>query len=343
LSLKEQFAHWTLGLGGELALANSPTGPDHSLDFQYSPSASANGRDRYFVRLDGRAFAVKAIPGLSAGFVHTPPAVRPCANNICGTNQSPTGTRFDFGFYYTTSLMNNIMAELAATALLNFEWRPSYAELGLTPPGGTPGTALVPLDTTTLSTVFPALAGLPAGTIAVKVGIPSTYKPFLYINPQPVRLPPWQEGQTEMIYNAPIINIDVEFNGTRVLAGVFHVNHRDFQLNPSLTADKLDAAWALNPAQAAQGPSGIILVQEGSVPGCGLGPLYGNIPRGCADQLLGAIFEKLRPRLAEQLRYVTDRFPAPLTLRSGATQLRFNRLEKYQNDQVLAFYGELTK
>lgn len=343
LSLKEQFAHWTLGLGGELALVSSPTGPDHSLEFQYSPTASANGLDRYFVRFDGRAYAAKPLPGLSGQFVLTPPAVRPCANNTCGTNLSPTGTRFDFGFQYTTSLMNNIMAELASTSMLNFEWRPTYAELGLTPPAGTPGTARVPLDTTTLASLFPALAGLPAGPIAIKVGIPATYKPFVYINPQPVRLAPWQEGQTGMVYNAPTINIDVEFNGARVLAGVYHVNHINFQLNPSLTADKLDAAWALNPLEAAQGPRGLLIVQEGSVPGCGFGPLYGNIPRGCADQLLEGIFAKLRPVVAEQLRYIADRFPAPLTLKSGNTRLRFNSLEKYQNDQILAFYGEFSK
>jgi hypothetical protein len=343
LSLKEQFAHWTLGLSGDLALRTSPTGQDHTLDFQYSPSASANLHDRYFVRFNGSAFAAKPITGLSGNYVLTPPTVRPCANNSCGTNLSPTGTRFDFGFHYTTSLMNHIVAQLATTTLLNFEWRPTYAELGITPPGGTPDTARVPLDTTTLASIFPALSGLPAGTIAIKIAIPSTFKPFLYINPQPERTANWQEGQTDLVYNAPTVNIDIEFNGTRVLAGLLHVNHRNFQLNPSFTSDKLDAAWSLNLAQNALGPASLVFVQESSIPGCGYGQLFGGFPQGCADQLLLAIHEKLRPLLAGQLLYVADRFPAPLTLKSGGTTLRFSKLEKYQNDQVLAFYGELAK
>jgi hypothetical protein len=117
------------------------------------------------------------------------------------------------------------------------------------------------------------------------------------------------------------------------LRGAIYIYDVNYQMSPTVSANKLTAAWG-------QGPSIHILALENSFTGCN-GDYYGASPAGCPDAAFASLFNRLRPKLTSNLLYLTDRFPAPLNYFSGPSRRQFVTVEKYQEDHVLAFYGNL--
>jgi hypothetical protein len=56
------------------------------------------------------------------------------------------------------------------------------------------------------------------------------------------------------------------------------------------------------------------------------------------------LLNKLRPTLEDRMLYLVSRFPAPLHFDAGGEgtpALRFNMVERWQQAQVITFYGNL--
>ncbi|MBN8733709.1 MAG: hypothetical protein J0L64_24455 [Acidobacteria bacterium] len=328
-ALEGIFRSWEPGTWGEANLVGTSTGADHQLTFNYSEAKSKNLRDRFFARMDvGGSVQGKALQS----YYLFQPSIFPCEHNLCGFNRTENGTQHDVSFQYTTGALNHIVAQLAATSLLTFNWEPTYQQLGVAPPPGVPPTQKAVLDGPTLSNLHAAFAEL--GANAASIRVTPVFKPFFYINPQPVRPPGWTPGQENLVYSTPYLQVEVQNSQGTWLRGASYLWDLDFQLTPVAT-DKLTAAWS-----GGGGPASVGMAVFSNFTGC-VGQYYGASPAGCPDAAYGALLSRLQPVLASKLLYLADRFPAPYNYYSGPQRKQFSLVEKYQEDQVIAFYGNL--
>lgn len=328
-ALEGIFRSWEPGTWGEANLAGSSTGADHQLTFNYSEARSKNLRDRFFARMAvGGSVQGKALQS----YYLFKPSIFPCEHNLCGFNRTENGTQHDVSFQYTTGALNHIVAQLAATPLLTFNWEPTYQELGVAPPPGVPPTQKAVLDGPTMSNLHAAFAEL--GANAASIRVTPVFKPFFFINPQPVRPPGWTPGQENLVYSTPYLQVEVSNIQGTWLRGASYLWDLDFQLTPAAT-DKLTAAWS-----SPGGPASLGMAVFSNFTGC-VGQYYGASPAGCPDAAYFALLSRLRPVLASKLLYLADRFPAPYNYFSGPQRKEFSLAEKYQEDQVIAFYGNL--
>jgi len=328
-ALEGIFRSWELGTWGETNLVGTSSGADHQLTFHYFESKSKNLRDRFVARMDTSG-VVPAKPFQSYYLFR--PSLFPCAHNLCALNRTENGTPYDVSFQYTTGALNQIVAQLAATPLLTFNWEPTYQELGVVPPPGVQPTQKAVLDGTTLSNVHAAFAEL--GANAASIRVTPVFKPFFYINPQPPRGPGWAPGQENLVYSTPYLQVEVQNSQGTWLRGASYLFDLNFQFTLAAT-DKLAAAWS-----GPNGPASVGMAVFSSFTNCA-GQNYGASPAGCPDAAFAALMGRLRPVLASKLLYLADRFPAPYHFYSGTQQKVHGTVEKYQEDQVIAFYGNL--
>ena len=122
---------------------------------------------------------------------------------------APSGLPFDLAMTINTSYLNRLIAA-RARPLMDIALMPTYAELGIAPPAGTPGDAPVAMTGDGLAPWSPLFAELGGKAVTIEsevVVTPFTWMPL-----------DWVDAQAPLYFDAPRIEIRVLDAAGRVLA-----------------------------------------------------------------------------------------------------------------------------
>jgi hypothetical protein len=117
---------------------------------------------------------------------------------------------FDIAVGLTTGMLNQVLRERSAMEWMRFEWKPTWADLGVMPPAGSGPDEPATLTGILLAQIInPALATLGNATLTV-IAQP-TLLPFTWVPPDPFTLggPPFQSGRAPLTYQLSQFMIDV--------------------------------------------------------------------------------------------------------------------------------------
>jgi hypothetical protein len=345
------FSPWETGTYGDDNLTNSATGRDHELKHNYNATASRNMVDRLFTRSNTEARSLVSTSPTS--WIYTPHEIYPCnaVSFICNTNQNPYGQLFDVSFSITTPALNQVIKELSTSRLLTFNFEPTYADLGITPPPGAQASDKAILNGTNLSQLDPAFAAL--GNDVGVIRITPTIVPFTHINPQP--RPGTPVGRTNLTYQLGQLKFDflvqkqAAVGPEEWISAVVDFYDPELTLMPSAPA----ILNRLVPSYGSSKRSELTLVKH-MFPSCAFGPILPPVqpplpaPRipypTCANNLAVKLFNPFVPVLQDRLLYMISRFPVPLVYDAkgqGQPALNFGLIDKWQSANLMTFYGEL--
>ncbi|MBL8293922.1 MAG: hypothetical protein JNN08_18905 [Bryobacterales bacterium] len=346
-SLSFLFSRWQTGIFGDR--------PDYTLDHTFQKGdllAQPLNRLAAFLGSD-----VTVRPRFSAGptspWVYPPPGPFPCLSpqRICAADRNVYGQPFDVSYTVTTGALNQVLRELSASDWLMFEYRPSYADLGIPPKSGANPNAPATLDGPTLSYVNPAFADL--GNTRVRITLRPTIVPFTYIDPDPPQPPPpapvIQDGDAPLTYQLGQYQMDFIGNapgpnGTNLwLRAVIDFHDPEFQLDldPDPTRNLLQAEYGLMKQMR-------ITIVNSQFVNCGLAPR--TLPPGtgifptCGSQLEADVLGMIQTTLQDRLLGMLARYAAPEFYDAGGrttTPKAVNQTRKFQWEQVITFYGNL--
>lgn len=332
-ALDQIFSRWETGVWGDTGLG------DHQLFQDYSPGSSLNLSDRFYTRLNTEAKAIGGLPG--GPWVYAPPETFPCATSsfVCMPGRSYWGQPFDVSYTVTTGAFNQVIKELS-TQQLNFNFQPTWAQLGAPPPPGvSPDTPAI-LNGGNLSYLNPAFLSLGGGaTITVRPSV----NPFTYINPEPVSTGvPITVGRHVMSYSLPGLVVEVRganpsplADNTLWLSLFIDVHDRNFQMTPSTTAN------VLIPAYSGTENSRITVMANGFHNTCNMGTV---INAGCAEGVGSSLAQILLPVVKQKLQFMLSRFPFPVKIDAGGSApvtrtFQFGDTYKWAN--LITYYGTL--
>lgn len=213
------FSRWETGRFGDANLAGTRTGVDHRMTHDYVPGASINWSDRFATRYETEARAL-LLPGngggrtmLYAGQGWVPCQLPPQVGPPCLSNATFFGQPFDTSFFVTTGALNQVVKELAAQGVLTGLWRPTYQDLGISPPPGVPPTSAAVLDGPTLAHLHPNFAAL--GATPASIRIRPLMAPYTYLLPDPPAN--WQgpvpQGRTPLTYQTAQYELTLSSSG----------------------------------------------------------------------------------------------------------------------------------
>lgn len=346
-SLTLLFSRWNTGTFGDR--------PDYTLEHTFQKGyLLARPLDRLAAFL-GSDVAVR--PRFSAGptspWVFPPPGPFPCLSpqRLCSADRNVYGQPFDVSYMITTGALNQVLRELAASDWLTFEYRPTYAELGIPPKSGQNPDVPAPLDGQTLSFINPAFADL--GNTRVRIALRPTIVPFTFIDPDPPQPPPpaplLQDGEAPLTYQLGQYQMDFIGNrpgpnGTNLwLRALIDFHDPEFELN-------LDPVPTRNLLKAEYGPlkQMRITIVTSQFNSCGLAPR--TLPPGmgifptCGSQLEADVLAMIQTTLQDRLLAMLARYPAPETYDAAGrttTPRMVNQTRKFQEEQVIVFYANL--
>jgi hypothetical protein len=345
------FSKWETGTFGDSNLLGTPTGADHVLTHTYNLLESKNLTDRFFLRYDTSTLST-GVGNAAGAFVDSKAEIIPCSslNVPCNNNRNRFGNPFDVSYTVTTSALNEMLRRLATTNLITLDWQPTYDEIGITPPVGTPSTAIAVLNGTNLAQIDPAFIVL--GNNAATIRFTPTINPYTYINPEPPSTVP--EGTENLTYNLPQYKMELLTtapgplgDGKWIEAVIdFHDPELDLRLANGPSVDRLV------PTMSGQRSSRALVLRH-AFAACPIGPLVAPIQLPppnpviphpvCGDQLAGSLFNRFRPILLDRLTYMLSRFPAPVVFNANGQGNNFlvNPTDRYQWTNSITFYGNI--
>lgn len=346
------FSKWETGIFGDLNLSGTTTGIDHVLTHSYNLLSSKNLTDRIFLFNDTSTLATSGGNAGGAGFVYSTPGTITCSSSgdPCPSSANRFGNRFDLGYTVTTASLNEMLRRLATTSLLSLNWQPTYDELGVVPPVGTPGTATAILNGPTLAQINPAFATL--GPNVATLRFTPTINPYTYMNPEPP--PSVPEGTENLTYNLIQYKMELVTSipgplGDNVWLEAF-IDFFDPELD--LRTAVLPFRDRLVPTLGGQRTTRTLAIRH-AFSACPMGPVVApiqppppnpQIPHPtCGDQLAGGLFNRFRPFLTDRLTYMLSRFPAPVIFNAAGqgNTLNFNPTDRFQWTNAITFYGNL--
>ncbi|MBL8227623.1 MAG: hypothetical protein JNL98_04075 [Bryobacterales bacterium] len=290
--------------------------------------------------------------GAPASNYHALPFEFPCVDTPAGVpavfpclpGQSRFGTQFDASYTVTTNALNQVLRtrhnKLAFTA--------SYNDLGLPAPAGKSGSDMWQVDGTWLSALFPALSEL--GNTRLRLKLEPLNTPFTVMPPDPKyylvagagsnNFDP--TGRSPLTYQVAQYKVILEGdqpgpNGSRIWALFFvDMYDPDFQLSFSTVNNQN----VLLPSYGRK--SSIWRMVQSQFTGCPAAPL--GDPAKCGNRLLDLVAAATQPKLDTLMLEMISGYPAPQFFdgRGKTTQTRkFKQFDKYQEVQVITFYGNL--
>ncbi len=328
---------------------------DHALDLGFSLLRTLE--PSYFVSPphDGLVGVLGSDATLRPGFdviqppttwVYSPPG--DVSDLVSTDGRDPFSHPFDLAFGITTGMLNQVLRERSATERMRFEWKPTWDELGISPPkGARPGDPAV-LDGGVLATAIdPAFATLGASTLTV-VAQP-TLLPFTWVPPDPFSIspaaPPFEWGRAPFTYQLSQFLIDVYSDDP--------ANPHPIQLAIDFYDDEFGFGFSqprqnlLDPALGSAQWTTTAL--QWNVPGCDRAPMTEPptppappfpVCGGLAASALGTVFHSL---LEQNLLDMLSDVPAPLRFDAAGTGTArdFSRRDTFVGQQRVIFFGRL--
>jgi hypothetical protein len=331
---------------------------DHELDLDYTSLDALRTSFSAIPPYDGLVGVLRTNATLRASFaVIQPPTAwvySPPPNDVIDSNPndaipgsvSPDGRdyfnhRFDIAFGITTGTLNQQLRERSAADWMRFEWKPTWDDLGVFPPGGAQPTDVAKLDGNLLATVLhPAFSAL--GTAELSVIAQPTLLPFTWIPPDPLVLggPQYDPGRAPLTYQLSQFTVDF---------------YSADPANPHpirLLVDFYDGAFAFGfgaPASHLLVPTlgaaeWAVTTLDWNVPGCGRAPMVPmtGAPT-CGGLLVSSLYDVFVPILQDRMLGMMTDVPAPLRFdAAGAGVTKDVSLsDTFTGGQRVIFYGRL--
>jgi len=350
------FSRWETGIFGDLNLN------DHILTQTYNSTNSLTQSDRIAYLMNSKAERIGSTSPVATG-IEADPGPFPCATNTapCAHGSSIYSQRFDMSYSDTTGALNQVVRELSATPLIEYSYQPTYADLSIPPPVGVNATAAAPLNAATLSQIDSSFGGLLNETLSISVRT-GGIRPLNYINPQPLANPvPIPEGRRNLTYQLPQYVVELisrdpgDASAPPVVWMRILLDFYDPQFNLSMgsqpTQNKLTPAWSGQENWTETVES----TRLGNCPTVGFNPpLFVDLGNGliseprsdCAGGVASRMMAALKTNLKNNLLYLLSRFPAPILYDAqgqvtNQNSPKFRSQDKFQQNQVITFYGEL--
>lgn len=341
------FSKWESGIYGDANLIGTRTGADHQMTNRFRYNSSYNLTDRLLLRYSSDVLGQSG--NLGSPWVYPEPETYPCESlgNPCGNNRDFFGNFADASYSVTTGALNQVLRRLAVTPLLTQDWQPTYDQMGIVPPPGTPGSAPAVLNGTNLAQLNPSFISL--GNNVATLRFTPTILPYTYIFPeQPVTVP---LGRAPLTYQMPQYKMELvstapgPYGDGVWLSAIVDFYDPDFNLEP---ASAPPAADRLVPTMSGNRSSQVTVLRN-SFLGCALGPVLAPAGPGtphptCAQQLGTALFNPYRDLMVNNLNYMLSRYPAPVRFDAGgqgSPTLVFTRSDIYKWANVITIYGNL--
>jgi hypothetical protein len=323
---------------------------DHELQLDYTLLRTVDTAYSAMPSHDGLLGAMRTDARLSSGFtvvqpptkwVYSPPGV--LLDMVSTDGRDPFNDRFDVAFGLSTGALNQVLRERSAAEWMRFEWKPTWADLGLAPPTGAQPEDQATLDGAVLAAaVDPALATLGSWTLSV-VAQP-TLLPFTWIPPDPfsvpAAMPPFEWGRAPFTYQLSQFLVDVystDPTNPHPIQIAIDFYDDDFGFGFSAPEQNL-----LVPALGNAEWTTIAL--EWNVPGCLRAPMapLANPPL-CGGLVTAALANIFIPLLEGNMLGMLSDVPAPLLFDAAGAGLprTFSSTDTFVGLQRAIFYGRL--
>jgi hypothetical protein len=299
-----------------------------------------------------------ALPGNAPATIgYSPAGPFPCYDRIspgapwlpCVTGVNVFNHAFDASYTVTTTALNQVLRERQPS----LAFVPTFDQLKVTPPAGKLGTDPWELDGPQLTALFPALGAV--GATKLRMSLISPYLRFTWIPPDPYY---WFD-QGVLRLSGPLFPVPTGGAPLTYQIGSYIITFIGDQPGPDgttewlrFTLDLYDPDLQLKVAN--NGRNNLIVpsfsdfkgylfnMVKSQLSGCPSGPATG--PAKCGDLLASVVLRLVQPMMDETLISLLKNYPAPQyydAKGTARTVARFDQTEKFQQAQVITFYGDL--